>query len=281
MVRFATALLSVLIGGSPVVVAGLPPAVAAPEPRSAAPPAFDERAALALSQQAIGRIVPADYRFTTAEGRTVRLGDYRGKPLVVSLVYTSCYHICPTTTRYLARVVEIARAALGEESFRVVTIGFDSARDTPAAMRAFAREQGVDLPGWDFLSGDRATIAALSRDLGFQFFPSAHGFDHLIQATVLDAEGRVYRQVYGMQFETPLLVEPLKELVFGVAAGDSPLAGLAKRVRLFCTVYDAANDRYRFDYSLFIGMVIGATSLLVVGFAFWREWRRLERVRGA
>lgn len=240
---------------------------------AAAPSAFDDKAALAASQAAIGRAL-GDYTLVTGEGRRVRLNDYRGKPLVVSLVYTSCYHICPTTTQHLAQVVRKARAALGPESFRVLTIGFDSARDTPEAMRRFARQQGVDIAGWEFASADPATLEALTADLGFLYRASPHGFDHLIQATVVDAEGRVYRQVYGMQFATPLLVEPLKELVFGTPRTDSLLAGLANRIKLFCTVYDAANDRYRFGYSLFIGMVIGATSILLVGVFLVREWRR-------
>lgn len=241
---------------------------------------FDEKAALALSQAALGRALSPDYRFTASDGRRVRLSEYRGKPLVVSLIYTSCYHICPATTQHLARIVRVARAALGEDSFRVVSIGFDTVRDTPAAMREFARLQGVAIAGWDFLSADRATIEALSADLGFQYFPSAHGFDHLIQTTVVDADGRVYRQVYGMRFETPLLVEPLKQLVFGAApAADFLFAGLTNRIRLFCTVYDPATDRYRFDYSLFFGIVIGAMSLGLVGLALVREWRRAQRPR--
>ena len=35
---------------------------------------------------------------------------FNGKPLVLSLLYTSCYHICPMTTRHLSKVVEKARA---------------------------------------------------------------------------------------------------------------------------------------------------------------------------
>ena len=46
--------------------------------------------------------------------------------------------------------------------------------------------------------------------------PSPKGFEHLIQASVVDPEGKVIQQAYGMDFDTPLLVEPLKRLVFSV-----------------------------------------------------------------
>lgn len=236
-------------------------------------PEFDEKAALATSQAAIGRMLE-DAVLRDRSGRSVRLADYRGKPLVISLIYTSCYHICPATTRHLAKVVKQARAALGEGSFRVVTIGFDTAHDDPEAMRVFAREQGVDLDDWEFLSTDAATMERLAKNVGFLFFPSPRGFDHLVQTTVVDAGGKIYRQVYGTTFGMPLLIEPLKELVFGQRPDESLLSGLWGRVKLFCTTYDPANERYRFDYSLFIGMLIGILVIASGVFFLAREIRR-------
>jgi len=237
---------------------------------------FDQKTALAVSQGVIGKKI-GDYVLTDADGRRRRLADFRGKPLVVSLVYTSCYHICPLTTQHLAEVVRAARAALGADSFSVLTIGFDTPHDTPEAMRQFARDQGVDIPQWEFLSADDATMAGLVKNLGFLYYPAPHGFDHLIQATVIDAQGEIYRQVYGMNFEPPLLVEPLKELVFGTPTSASLFSTLSNRIRLFCTVYDPASGQYRFDYSIFMGIIIGLISIGAVSFFLVREWRRLQR----
>jgi protein SCO1/2 len=122
---------------------------------------YDADNALRISQAAIGKEI-GDHEFVDRLNRQVRLRDYAGKPLVVSMIFTSCHHVCPTTTRHLDDAVGAAREVLGEESFEVVTIGFDAARDSPDAMRAFAREQGVDAGGWRFLSGTPETIEALS-----------------------------------------------------------------------------------------------------------------------
>lgn len=239
------------------------------------PGRFDEKSALEFSQKAIGRTL-SDFPLTDVQGRRINLSDFRGKPVVLSLIYTSCYHICPTTTRHLSKVVDKAREALGD-SFTVVTVGFDTFNDTPEAMRSYGRKQGVDSATWKLLSGDQATVQQLAAEAGFLYYRTTGGFDHLIQATVVDAEGKIYRQVYGMEFDTPLLVEPLKELVYGHRRDNSFLADMTNRVRLFCTVYDPATDRYRFDYSLFIGMAIGATSLAIVLLLLVREWRRSRR----
>lgn len=233
-------------------------------PLPPAEPVFDGDAAYALSQQALGRTV-GDYRLTAADGREVRLADLRGRPVVVSLVYTSCYQICSMTTRSLAKTVRAARAVLGDDSFTVLTIGFDTPVDTPDAMAAFAVEQGVSENDWHFLSGDAATLAALTRDLGFTYQRSPKGFDHLLQTSVLDAEGRVYRQVYGEVIDAPWLVEPLKQLVFGTTPEDGVLMQITNRVRMYCVTYDPATGAYRYDYSLYIGMAIGG--LIIAGIA--------------
>lgn len=239
-------------------------------------PQFDDATALKISQAAIGRI-PADYAFTDSQGRPVRLSDYRGKPLAVSMIYTSCYHVCPVITQHLHKVIAMAQKALGSDSFEVVTIGFDSPVDTPAAMRSFADRQGVALPEWRFLSADAATIEKLSQELGFIYFTSPRGFDHLSQVTLIDPQGKIYRQVYGDRFDMPLLIEPLKELVSGVQSHYPGFAGLANRIRLFCTVYDPASQTYRTDYSLFFGMFIGFMILAVAVWFVVRETRRRER----
>jgi protein SCO1/2 len=235
---------------------------------------YDPDAALEISQAAIGRTL-ADYSLTDTRGNPVSLHDFSGKPLVISMVFTSCHHICPTLTKHLDQAAGAAREVLGEDSFGIVTIGFDTARDTRDAMAAFANAQGISADGWHFLSATPETIDALSKDIGFIFFPSPRGFDHINQLTILDRNSTVYAQVYGVSFELPWLVEPLKDLIFNrpESVGHA-WSSLVDRVRLFCTVYDPATGRYEIDNSLFIRIAIGLMIVLSVAIYLWREYRR-------
>lgn len=238
---------------------------------------FQYKAALAASQGAIGRRV-SDHRLTSAAGEALSFDDLRGKPLVLSMIYTSCYAICPITIRHLSKVVEKARDALGKESFAVAVLGFDAHFDSPQAMRQFAGKQGIEDAGWHLLSADGDTVARLSDELGFEFFTSPNGFDHIVQATVIDADGAVYRQVYGETFETPLLVDPLMQLVLGrPKPNQSFVDDLVDKVRFFCTAYDPASDSYSFDYSLFVGMVIGGVIIVLAAGFIVREYRYGKR----
>jgi protein SCO1 len=267
--RWAAALLLVaaVLGGGQAAAAD------ARDPRS------DPGAALAVSRAAVGRPL-SEYVFTNDLNRKVELADLRGKPLVVSLVYTSCADICPVASESLAHAVDVANDLVGKESFNVVTLGFDARNDTPQRMRAFARSHGIERPNWQFLSADAETIDRLAAELGFLFFASPRGFDHLSQTTIVDADGRVYGQVYGADFTPPQLVEPLKDLVFGRGRSSGGWAGLVGQVRLFCTFYDPASGRYRFDYSVFLTAILGGLSLAAVAAVLVRavlQRRRLAK----
>ncbi len=239
---------------------------------------YDKDKALAFSQAAINNTI-GSYQFLDQDKKQVDITQYRGKPLIISLIYTSCHHICPTTTKHLAEVTRIAREALGDNSFSVITVGFDTVVDSPERMRLYARERNINIPNWDFLSTDQVTINAFSDDLGFIFFKSPKGFDHLSQTTLLDAEGKVYRQIYGMTYDPPHLIEPLKELVFGQHQEAGLVEGWINNIRLFCTIYDPHSGRYEFDYSIFIGIAIGILMLGGIATFIVREWRHDNKNR--
>ncbi len=231
---------------------------------------------LEISQRAIGRMI-GDYRFTNARGARLALSELRGKPLVVSLIYTGCTHVCPMTTQRLRQAVEEAQRVIGADRFTVITVGFDVRNDTPMRMAAFARAQGVDRPGWKFLSGDDASVSALAGDLGFTYAASAGGYAHVTQTTIVDRKGQVYRQVYGDDFPIQMFMEPLKEAVYGTVGSFGSLSGLIDRVRFLCTVYDPNEGRYRISYAIAMGLLAGLISLGTTAVVISRAWLRSGR----
>ena len=231
---------------------------------------FDKTSAMKISQAAIGRTL-GDYTLHNRQGRLVKLSDFRGKPLIVSLIYTHCLPLCPATTRNLAHAVDRTRGAVGKDGFNVITVGFDALHDTPEAMRSFARQQGViNEPNWAFLSADQSTITRLAADLGFLFSPSAKGFDHLVQVTVVDAHGKIYRQIYGMDPDPDLLTETMRELVFGHAPQSLSLSLLVSRARLHWTQYDPSTGTYHFGYGILVALGFSALLVIVIGISLVR-----------
>ena len=245
----------------------------------AAPLALDQSEALRLSQAAVGREV-GDYALLDRQSRPVRLSDYRGRPLLVSFIYTGCFQVCPGTTRALQKAVAAAREVLGNDRFQVLSIGFNQPADSPGALRAFAAQQGISEANWEFLSPSGLSMEALARDFGFSYLATPAGFDHTLQVSLVDGQGRIYRQIYGDSFSAEQLVDPLKQLISGTPrAEDTPLARIVEQVRLFCSVYDPLTGKYKVSYGLVFEIAGGITFLLwIIGF-FLLEWWKQRGLR--
>lgn len=234
---------------------------------------LSETDALKVSQGTLGSRLP-DLAFIDTGGHQVRLLDFRGRPLLISFAYTGCTDICPTLIENLRPAVLAAQEALGPGSFQIIMVGFDVRNDTPDRLRSFAHTHGADLQNWAFLTADQETLDRLAEAVGLTILRAAGGFEHMAQVSIVDQEGKLYQQVYGATFQTPVIVEPLKDLVLGRRHSVISLAGIADRIRLFCTVYNPRTGRYYFNYAPVLGIMIGAGSLLLLLVVLIREQRR-------
>lgn len=278
--KFGFFAIAMVLGASPFASNAL----AQPSPpdvtQEAAPAiGLDQTAALQLSQSVIGKTID-DFTLLDREGRPVRLSQYRGKPLVVSFIYTGCFQVCPLTTRSLQSAVEAGKGVYGTSQFNVISIGFNQPSDSPQALKSFARQYRIDTPNWDFLSPHEKIVEPLTRQFGFSYVATPAGFDHILQATLLDAEGRVYRQIYGTDLTPESIGEPIRQLMNNAPVVQKlQLNELLDRVRILCTVYDPTTGKYKVKYGLIIEVIGGITFFLAMLWFFISEWRSQRRTR--
>ena len=240
---------------------------------------LDPIEALRASQAVVGKQVD-DFTLLDRSGQAVRLSQYRGKPLLVSFIYSGCFQVCPLTTRSLQSAIEASRAVFGTRQFNVVSIGFNQPADSPQSLKAFAAQHRIDQPNWEFLSPHASIVDALTREFGFSFVATAGGFDHVLQVTLLDAQGRIYRQIYGEALDADALGEPIRQLLNSAPTPQQiRLDDLVDRIRLLCTVYDPKTGTYRVQYGLLIEIAGGVTFALAMLWFFLAEWRTQRRAR--
>ncbi len=197
-----------------------------------------------------------DYTLTDQDGKSFRLTDFRGKPYVLNLIYTSCDRICPTITMHLADAVRAAGAGR-EERFRVVTVGFDIEHDTPQKMKEYGKNFTVSMAHWTFASADSKTIDALSSDTGFYFKKNDTGFEHINMVTVVDAGGRIYKHVFGIDFKPEDILKPIDRSISGQGPEPAGDQGLLQDIILFCYKYDLVTGTYVLDYGHIAWLVAG------------------------
>ncbi|WIM05600.1 MAG: SCO family protein [Candidatus Nitricoxidivorans perseverans] len=235
---------------------------------------LDEKEAVKLSQGVIGQPV-GDHVLLDRQGRPTPLSRYRGKPLLVSFIYTACFQVCPTTTRNLQKAVEGTVAMLGADRFNIVSIGFNQPFDSPEAMKSFAKQYGIYLPNWEFLSPAPAIVNDLTRNFGFSYIATPAGFDHINQVTIVDAEGKIFRQVYGESFTAEALAEPLKAMITGASIPPdvNMLGEVLDRIRILCSIYDPVTGKYRTNYAIYFEIAGLLTFIIWLAWYFWQDRR--------
>ena len=207
--------------------------------------------------------------FFDQDGKKFYLKEYLGeKPLVIGYIFTKCPDVCPDIAASLERAAESGRKELND-SFNVLLVGFDVENDTPENLKGFSKRYAPGRGNIRFIGSDAPTIKALIERTGFFFKKNDDGwFDHMDMVTVVDKNGVIYRQIYGIRASGDELVRTLRELVTGASPGGRPVT-LIEKIKYFCYKYDKAGGRYVFDYALVFGMFLEFIVIAAIVIAVW------------
>ena len=89
----------------------------------------------------------------------------RNRVVLISFIFTNCEYACPMQAQKLRQTRALMVPAIRDEVW-YVTLSVDPERDTPAAMKQFAENQGLDESRWLFLTGDKQNVEFLIKRLG-------------------------------------------------------------------------------------------------------------------
>ena len=230
-------------------------------------------------EQHLNQQVPLDLTFRNEAGEPVTLRSLmRGKPVILSLAYYQCPMLCTLVLNGLVGAMRALPFDAGNE-FDVITVSFDP-KDTPelAAKKKATyvgeyRRQGAE-QGWHFLTGDEASIKALTDAVGFRYnyLPEKGQFAHAAGIMVLTPSGVLSRYFYGVEFAP-------RDLKFGLMeAANGKIGSPVDQLMLFCFQYDPATGRYT-TVVLNAIRVGGVLTLVALGLFMARSWRR-DRAAG-
>jgi protein SCO1 len=198
-------------------------------------------------EQKLNTQVPLDLVFTDEAGQQVRLGQYFGqKPVILSLVYYDCPMLCTQVLNGLTGSLKALTFNVGRE-FEVVTVSFDPREGAAMArqkkdgyMARYGREGAG--AGWHFLTGDEASIKALTEAVGFYFAwdEETKQFAHASGIMILTPEGRLSRYFYGIEYAP-------KDVRLGlVEASNNKIGSPVDQILLYCYHYDPQTGKYGF-----------------------------------
>ena len=132
-----------------------------------------------------------DAGLTDQGARPLRFRDLRGKPRLVTMIYTQCQYVCPLIVDSV-KAVERELSAAERQRLGFVLISMDPKRDTPAALKEVMGTRHLDPAAWTLLRPDEAGLRGIAGVLDVRYRALADGeFNHTTALVLLDAEGRI------------------------------------------------------------------------------------------
>jgi protein SCO1/2 len=192
-------------------------------------------------EEHLDSIIPLNLTFMNEQSQPVQLKDIVNKPTILSLVYFDCPGICPQLLSGISDAAEKLGMQLGKD-YQIVTVSFNY-DDTPAK----AVERKVNFLGphtkpyaadWHYLTGDSASIYALTNAVGYKFVRAGNDFIHPSCIMVLSPSGKITRYLYGVSY---LPFDVKMALVESQKGLSRPTIN---RVYEYCFSYDPEGRRY-------------------------------------
>lgn len=145
--------------------------------------------------------------------KVVQLKDYSQKPVIISMVYTSCPHSCPMTISKI-QDIENDLKKLNVTNYKIVLASFDTKKDNPKNLKKYMKKRKLDESRWEFLSQSKDShVRELATILGINYKDLGDGdFSHSNVLTVLDKDGKIVSRIESLSADHKDLVEKIKKI---------------------------------------------------------------------
>lgn len=107
-------------------------------------------------------------KWQNQEGKELQLKDFKGKNLVVVLIFTSCQTACPLLVADMKRVeAKIDKKVL--KNTNLVLVSIDPENDTPEVLKKYAEKEGIAREPYTLLRGDLESTRELANVLAVKY----------------------------------------------------------------------------------------------------------------
>ena len=108
-----------------------------------------------------------DAEVTDQDGNKLRFYSdvLKGRVVLINFIFTNCQDYCPMVTQKLIQTRGQMVESIKDDVW-FISISVDPERDTPEAMKAFAKKHGVNESRWIFLTGQTQNLDLIVKRLG-------------------------------------------------------------------------------------------------------------------
>ena len=139
----------------------------------------------------LGGVQAPDFQLTDQFGKTITLSQFKGKPIILTFLYTHCPDQCPL----IAEKLHVVMLNLGShaQNIAVLAVSTDPQRDTIAAAINFSQAHRM-LNYWHYLIGTHAQLSPIWSSYSVYAAPTptttGGTISHTTAIFIIDKQGR-------------------------------------------------------------------------------------------
>ncbi|GLV57587.1 hypothetical protein KDH_44230 [Dictyobacter sp. S3.2.2.5] len=132
-----------------------------------------------------------NFQLTDQYGKAVSLAQFRGKPVVLTFLYTHCPDVCPLTAEHLHTTVQ--QLGSDAKNVAILAVSTDPKRDDTAAAMQFSTEHNMQ-NYWHFLTGTQQKLSPIWSSYSIYAQQQQGKVNHSTALFLIDKNGkeRVY-----------------------------------------------------------------------------------------
>jgi protein SCO1 len=168
-----------------------------------------------------GEVVP-DFSFTDQDGKRISIGQYRGKILLVTFIYTRCPFpdFCPRMSGNFAEIYKQIGTDPALSDARLLSVSFDPEHDTPKVLReygfsiAHTHDRAV-FKRWEFAAPHAEDLPKIADFFALTVTPENGLITHNLSTTVIGPDGKVVSWYHGGDWQVSDLIKDAEAATAG------------------------------------------------------------------
>lgn len=173
----------------------------------------------ASAEPSPGDAVP-DFKLVNQDDRPIRLGQYRGKALLLTFIYTRCplpEYCTLMSTNFAAVDKELQKWPDIYAKTHLLSVSFDPAHDTPKVLRSYGAAHTGNystetFQHWEFATAKPEQIKELAQFFGLTYYEEKDQIIHSLRTALITPEGRIHKIYRGNDWQPEEVLRDLQTL---------------------------------------------------------------------
>jgi len=142
-----------------------------------------------------------DFALVNQNNQPIRTGQYKGKALLLTFIYTRCPipEYCTLMSNNFSQIdQELQKQPELYEKTRLLSISIDPEYDTPAVLRSYGashtgRFGDETFSHWSFATGTKEQVKDVAQFFGLQYYPEKDQILHGLRTAIIAPNGNVHK----------------------------------------------------------------------------------------